>query len=272
MEELGSETCVNCGTPKSGHFCPVCGQPMEVRRINLRSVFHETLEKLFGFDNRFVRTMWHGFTKPGKVAMAYIKGNRSRYIGPVPYFILVTTFYILFTNVTDFDYAAYAMSSIGGDLNVDREDESLKSGLAITLLISKHTRTLYALNALLLAFPIWLFFRKSKKINLLESLAAATYVSAQTILIALISVMLFHFFAISSAIAASVLNFALSGWLVATMFTPKPSLTNFIKGIVAVVISGIIGAFLAAAFILVGALLFEEQFLYWLGLGELVTK
>lgn len=259
--------CVNCGAAGMGTFCQVCAQPIAVKRITPKSVMREIAAKAFGFDNRFVRTVWHGFTKPGRVAATYIEGNRRRYLGPLSYFLLITTMYLLFVNLTDFDYTAYTLSSISPEMRAEMEnDGTVDIVVPMTIKFSQYTRTAYAVNALFLAFPIWLFFRKREKINLFESLSAALYISAQTILLALLSLVTYYFFSLNSAIAMGVLNFFLSAWLVATLFTPRPSFVNFIKGSVAVVLSGILAGGVAVVVMLVGFYFFEDGIIRWLGL------
>ncbi len=86
MDNHPTKPCIHCGTENSSNFCYHCGQPMQVKRIRFVTILRDAFEKFFGFDNMFVRTVWHGFTKPGKVVVTYIRGNRRAYIGPVGYF------------------------------------------------------------------------------------------------------------------------------------------------------------------------------------------
>ena len=80
--------CANCGAALSGPFCSQCGQRAHLHRT-LGAVFHEFLHGITHFDGKAWTTLPMLVFRPGKLTRDYIMGHRTRYIGPVPLFLLV---------------------------------------------------------------------------------------------------------------------------------------------------------------------------------------
>jgi hypothetical protein len=263
--------CINCGTESSSNFCFNCGQPMTVKRIRFTTMIRDAFEKFFGFDNMFVRTVWHGFSKPGLVAMTYIRGNRRAYIGPVGYFLIVTTIYLLYLNLVEVNMDDYYGLN-DPDFYGKQDKQQVEVIKKITRTITKSTRAVSLINAMFFAFPLWAFFRKSGKINFTESLTAALYFSAQGIVLTILSVLSFSLTGNGFLIPVSIFNFLLGGWLTATMFTPKPSIANFIKGIVAGVLSSIVAAITGMILFAIAFAIFKESLFDFLGMPEFLES
>jgi hypothetical protein len=93
--------CSNCGTPIQGKFCVECGQKTPVRRINFREGWNDFWSRVYGFDGMFPRTLRDLTIRPGHAARAYLDGVRVKYYGPVGYFFLMITIYLLVTDWLD---------------------------------------------------------------------------------------------------------------------------------------------------------------------------
>jgi hypothetical protein len=74
---------------------------------------------------------------PGAVALSYIKGNRVRYVGPVGYFFLVLTMFLLVMELLNVDF--YTLSKASA-FNFDSEKQQTFQKV-FTDLIARYVRT-----------------------------------------------------------------------------------------------------------------------------------
>jgi len=100
-------TCANCGQEATEKFCAHCGQRTNVKRITFKEGWFDFWSRVYGFDGMFPRTLRDLTIRPGEVAKKFIGGNRVLYYGPVGYFFLMITVFmviagILNINVGDF--------------------------------------------------------------------------------------------------------------------------------------------------------------------------
>jgi hypothetical protein len=79
--------CANCEAPLAGNFCANCGQKAHVHR-SLAHVGEELLHGITHFDGKAWTTLPLLLFRPGKLTRDYIEGKRTRYIAPVPLFLL----------------------------------------------------------------------------------------------------------------------------------------------------------------------------------------
>jgi hypothetical protein len=89
--------CSNCGErlDTSYSYCPQCGQENHDLNIPLRHLLGETLEGIFHFDIRSVRTIQALAFKPGFVTSEFIKGKRVGYVAPVRLYIFISFLFFL---------------------------------------------------------------------------------------------------------------------------------------------------------------------------------
>jgi hypothetical protein len=105
----GHHQCANCDAPLSGNFCANCGQKAHVHR-SLVHVGEELLHGITHFDGKAWTTLPLLVFRPGKLTRDYIEGKRTRYIAPVPLFLLIVFlmfFVFSFVHITD---------NVGGDV------------------------------------------------------------------------------------------------------------------------------------------------------------
>ncbi|MEI9918351.1 MAG: DUF3667 domain-containing protein [Bacteroidota bacterium] len=100
-------TCVNCGAEGNGNFCSNCGQALHVKRIRLKDAWEDIWEHVSGFDGKFFRTFKDLTIRPGFAAREFINGNRARYYGPVAYYLLMITVFLLWLEFIDLSFVDY---------------------------------------------------------------------------------------------------------------------------------------------------------------------
>lgn len=100
-------TCINCNQELSGSFCPNCGQRAIVKRITFKEGWYDFWARIYGFDGMFPRTLRDLTIRPGQVARTFIDGNRVLYYGPVGYFFLMITIFLLLLSMLNMDFVEF---------------------------------------------------------------------------------------------------------------------------------------------------------------------
>jgi len=90
-------TCKNCGNYFQGNFCNQCGE--RAYNENNKSIVHffeESFHFLTHLDNKFLKSVWLVFTKPGFLSYDISIGIRKKHFKPVNLFLLGVILYLLF--------------------------------------------------------------------------------------------------------------------------------------------------------------------------------
>ncbi len=165
-------SCINCGTEISGKFCTNCGQRTTVKRITFKDTWLDFWAQVYGFDGLFLRTIRDLTIRPGVVAKTVISGNRVSYYGPVGYFFLMITLYLVFLSMMGLDLLDF-MKGTQSSLQLEGSDTKL----------SQQVQGFIAENIKLFSFLFipfqaltakYLFFRKSGY-NFLENAVLPFY-------------------------------------------------------------------------------------------------
>lgn len=93
-EPVINESCKNCGTVFSGHYCPECGQSVKGVNRPFSIVFYDFLGNVFAFDTRFWKTLVNLLFRPGFLTKEFFAGRRVRYATPMRFFIFAS--FVLF--------------------------------------------------------------------------------------------------------------------------------------------------------------------------------
>jgi hypothetical protein len=117
--------CINCGSDENGKFCSNCSQRLAVKRITLKEGWYDFWARIYGFDGMLPRTLRDLTLRGGFAAREFIRGNRARYYGPVGYFFLMITIYLLWLSMIDLQLIDF-VKKVNADLgntggNVKRE-------------------------------------------------------------------------------------------------------------------------------------------------------
>src|SRR6185503_10948830 len=94
MTGIGRWICPTCCDEVSTPYCPVCGeQPIDAKDLTLRGLFHQALEKFTSIDGRLIRSLRSLISQPGVLTLAYLKGRRKPFVGPVSLFLLINVLF-----------------------------------------------------------------------------------------------------------------------------------------------------------------------------------
>lgn len=86
--------CKNCNTEVNSKFCPDCGQPTSLKRIDRHYIVHE-IEHILHFERGILYTIRELITNPGQNIRTYLSENRSRLVKPVIFIIITSLIYTL---------------------------------------------------------------------------------------------------------------------------------------------------------------------------------
>ncbi|MCA0233236.1 MAG: DUF3667 domain-containing protein [Bacteroidetes bacterium] len=86
--------CKNCNTEVNSKFCPDCGQPTSLKRIDRHYIIHE-IEHILHFERGILYTIRELITNPGQNIRTYLSENRSRLVKPVIFIIITSLIYTL---------------------------------------------------------------------------------------------------------------------------------------------------------------------------------
>ena len=89
--------CKNCGHAFAGNYCNVCGEKLYKEHDKaLSHLFEEVFHFITHFDNKFFKTIWLVFRKPGLVSYEFCNGVRKKYFKPVSLFLVGVVLYLIF--------------------------------------------------------------------------------------------------------------------------------------------------------------------------------
>ena len=85
--------CKNCNLTltETDDFCKSCGAKVIRNRLTTKNLFEHFSEQFLNYDNKFLQTFIHLFTKPEAVIGTYIDGTRKKYVNAISYFAIAIT-------------------------------------------------------------------------------------------------------------------------------------------------------------------------------------
>jgi len=85
--------CKNCENTllEKSDYCNFCGARVIRNRLTVKNLFQHFAEEFLNYDNRFLKTIRHLFTKPSEVIENYVTGTRKKYLNPMSFFAITLT-------------------------------------------------------------------------------------------------------------------------------------------------------------------------------------
>ncbi len=187
-----SLACVNCNAEVTSRFCPDCGQPNPPKKLGLRNMWYDFQSRIYGFDGMFPRTIKDLTVRPGSAARDYIRGNRVKYYGPVGYFFLMITVYLLIASLLGVDLKEFLKLSGSMVQQPPPGTGQEKLNNQILNLVSDNLKIFSFLIIPLQAFTATLFYRKSGY-NFIEHSVMPLFVTGHAFWFSIISVIFFKY-------------------------------------------------------------------------------
>jgi len=221
-------TCINCGTEGEGKFCANCGQRLEVKRITFKEAWHDFWARIYGFDGMFPRTFKDLTIRPGFASREFIRGNRARYYGPVGYYFLMITLFLLLLSMIGLDYVDYISAR---QKAVPFEQTDNEFNRYVRQMISDNLKVF---AFILVPFPAfasrYLFFRK-QGMNFLEHSIPVFYMLGHWYWFQMIEAVVFHYTGITMGSLWQMLLVSIYlGFGYITFVPTQPKWKTFLKG------------------------------------------
>ena len=230
--------CISCKQVALGKYCQHCGQKQGFEKLNWSHLFSELQKRTFGFDSTFWRTLIDLSIRPVKVIKASISGIRVKYFGPVSYYFLLLTVYILLTNFLNIDMLEMtndaSMSWVNEGSSVDQQ-----SMMETNSFIMNNFKVVSFIFVPLLTIGIWLVF-KNKGYNFLENSVIIFYGQAHPIWISIVFLFLYKYGDIDYPMMTITFITFLYTMLITSFFYSGNKLWNFVKSFFGLILSFIV--------------------------------
>ncbi len=209
------ENCKNCNTETTSKYCPNCGQPTELKRIDGHYIIHE-IEHVLHFERGILYTIKELIKNPGQNVRNYLTENRARLVKPIIFIIVTSLIYSICSSLFHFEdgYASYL-------------NQKEATWILIFKWIQGHYGYANIIMGIFIALWIKLFFRKYK-FNFFEILILLCFVMG-------IGMLVFSFFGIIQGLThinliqvAGTFGFVYTTWAIGHFFD-KRKVTSYIK-------------------------------------------
>lgn len=212
--------CKNCNKEINSKFCPDCGQPTSLKRIDGKYIIHE-IEHLLHLERGILYTIRELTTNPGQNIRNYLSENRSRLVKPIIFIIITSLIYTILIHLFHIE-----------DGYVEYHEEGTPSAVgSIVKWIQGHYGYANIMMSIFIALWLKVFFRKSNY-NFYETLIMLCFVMGMGMLI-------FSIFAIIQGIThfnimkiAGFTGVIYCVWAIGQFYDKKKTL-NYIKGLLA---------------------------------------
>jgi len=230
--------CKNCNNEVTQNYCPKCGQPASLKRIDGHYILHE-IEHILHFERGILYTIRELITNPGQNIRNYLLENRTRLVKPI-IFIIVTS--LIYSLVNHFFHIEDGYVKFG---------ESTKS---TTGAIFKWVQDHYGYSNIIMGIfiAIWtkIFFRKYGY-NFFEILILLCFLMGIAMLIYALFALFQGLTKIDLMQIAGILGIAYCSWAIGHFFDKKKPI-NFLKAFASYMlgmITSVLFALLLGAFI-----------------------
>lgn len=100
--------CKNCHAEVSQHYCPNCGTPVALKRIDGHYILHE-LEHMIHFEKGLLYTIKELLLRPGQSVKHFLVENRNRLVKPIVFLLIASLLYTLVSHYFHVEdgYVAY---------------------------------------------------------------------------------------------------------------------------------------------------------------------
>jgi hypothetical protein len=231
-----SEKCLNCDQPVTSLYCGACGQINPAKRLNLKTLWFDFQSRVYGFDGMFPRTLKDLTVRPGAVAHSYINGNRVSYYGPVGYFFIMITVYLLLASLLGVDLSEFTMATSKLE-GMQQGKGQMDMNASINHWVVDNMRLLSFIFALWLVLFTWLFFRKSGY-NIIESSVLIFFISGHNMWLNIVAMILYKVsgYAIHSFLILF-FTFAYTLFGLVDLYRYQSKIKILLKGILLLVVS-----------------------------------
>lgn len=214
--------CNSCNADINSKFCPECGHPALLHRIDGHYILHE-IQHVLHFERGILYTIRELITNPGQNVRFYLSENRSRLVKPIIFIILTSLIYTISNHFFHFE-----------DGYVNYLDSQSSTTSKIFKWIQGHYGWSNIIMGIFIAFWTKLFFKKYDY-NFFEILILLCFVMG-------IGMLIYSIFGVAQGITqvkliqfAGIAGFSYSAWAIGQFFEKKKAV-SYVKAILAYLI------------------------------------
>lgn len=223
--------CKNCKTEITLNYCPNCGNPAKLERINRNYVIRE-IGSVLNFDKGILYTIRELLTKPGQSVIGFIKNDRNRLVKPIVFLIVTSLIYTLAQQFLRFE---------DGYVNAGGFGESATSKIFVWIQMNYGYSNI--LMGMFIAMWIMVFFRKYN-FNFFEVIILLCFTMGIGMLIYSVFGTIESLTNLKILHLGGIFGIAYTSWAIGQFFD-KSKMVNYIKGFLAYIL-GMITFFLGA--------------------------
>jgi len=110
LPERKEKICLNCKSVIYGRFCHVCGQENTEPKETFWGLVTHFVYDITHFDGKFFDTTKYLLTRPGFLALEYLRGRRASYLNPIRMYVFTSAFFfiIFFSFIQEKDDAEHS--------------------------------------------------------------------------------------------------------------------------------------------------------------------
>jgi hypothetical protein len=198
-------TCKNCNFEVTQKYCPNCGQPGKLKRIDGHYIQHE-IEHILHFEKGILYTVKELLIRPGESVREFISDNRSRLVKPIIFVIISSLIYSVINHFFHLE---------DGYVNYQGDTKSTTS--AIFAWISNHYGYANIMMGVFIALWLKLFFKKSNY-NFFEILILLCFVMGVAMLLYAVFALIRGFTQVDLMQLGGILSFIYCSWAIAQFF------------------------------------------------------
>lgn len=227
--------CKKCDSKVESNFCPNCGHPQKLEKINGRYILSE-LGSVLNFQKGILFTIKELLIRPGQNIRAFISEDRNRLVKPVMFILITSVIYSLIVSLFQLE-----------DGFIDGASAALENTKPVTLAILEWIQEHYGYANVIMAvfIGLWLkvFFRRNHY-NFFEILILLCFVMG-------IGMLIFSIFGLIKGLTHS--NVAEVSTIIVFIYTvfaigqffDKRKIGSYLKGLVSYLLGMITFTFVA---------------------------
>jgi hypothetical protein len=223
------KNCTNCGEESDGKYCHNCGQEIEIKRLEVKTIFKDVTHGILHWENSILKTFKKLLFKPGDTVRNYISGRRKLYVKPFTYFIFIQTVYVVFFHRMSGKYFAFLNFTITDPESMHEKVQQMQN------MVSTYINYFNYFMPIFFALFFYLFFRKKTGVNYAESIAISFYWIGTTLIFG-IALMMLSLIEIRIWNARIIVNIIFLLFAI-LQFTGLHNPKSVIKGIITVILS-----------------------------------
>ena len=217
--------CKSCNKEINSKFCPDCGQPTELKRINGHYIIHE-IEHVLHFERGILYTIREIATNPGQNIQKYLSENRTRLVKPIIFIIITSLIYTILNHLFHIEDGYVKYHEANG--------ETPSAVGSMVKWVQEHYGYANIMMGVFIALWLKLFFRKYDY-NFYEILIMLCFVMGMGMLIFSIFVIIQGLTHLNVMTIAGVIGVAYCVWGIGQFYDKKKP-SSYLKGLFAYIL------------------------------------